>query len=324
MSPTTKLTVFTVITAVILGSLSAASSNASSSKPIAALQPVDPLVPPTPTSADQPAAPASDIDEETQHVLAFKAKVAEVKSAAADNGKLCRKIHWLPNRTYELKGHKNMSTHVVFPESAVDVIVGNKDLWTQEHEQNHVFIKPNTTLAEGNTSTLTFIGDSGNSYEFILTRTDNTDESDSCVVISHDNDMINSPNWHRQEKREKQVVAAVINMEEKQKSEIINQQRSALDQYRGTIYTRYQWKSTDSWFGQNFVSDVYDDGRWTYIRVTDDNKGVMSVYGLMHGKHNVLQFKYDETTKIYRISGIYPELMLAYGDNNVRITRQSK
>jgi type IV secretory pathway VirB9-like protein len=237
--------------------------------------------------------------------------------------KHCRTIHWLGNRVYTLQSHKNMSTHIIFPESAVDVVVGNKDLWTQEHQLNHVFIKPNTLLSEGSTSTLSYIGESGNSYEFILSRVEDSNDADECVVVTRDGEMLNTANWQKFQNKDKAIVDYLTIQNEKQKKQIISQQRNALDKYRGSIYTGYKWQSTNKWLGQNFVSDVYDDGRWTYIRITDDSKGVMAIYGTLDGKKDVLQFKYDETTKMYRISGIYPQLTLAYGKNCVVITRQT-
>jgi type IV secretory pathway VirB9-like protein len=236
--------------------------------------------------------------------------------------KQCQKIQWTGNRVYTIKGSMNMATHFVFPESSVDVIVGNKDLWQEEHKLNHVFIKPTTTKSEGDMSTLTFIGESNTSYEFILKRVPDS-EAVPCVVISRNGDMLNSANWSNYQNRDKRLVEILSAQFERDKTQIIKQQQNALDKYRGTIYTRYKWKESGTWFAHNFVSDVYDDGRWTYIRVNSDNKGVMSIVGMLEGKTVTLQFTYDETTKMYRVSGIYPKLTLAYGNDTVVIDRQS-
>jgi len=233
----------------------------------------------------------------------------------------CQTIHWVGNRVYTIKGSINMATHFVFPESAVDVIVGNKDLWVEEHKLNHVFVKPNTSKSEGEVSTLTYIGESNTSYEFVLKRVPDS-EAQPCVIIERNGSMMNNRNWNNYQNRDKQIVQALTSQFEQEKLQIIKQQQNALDKYRGTIYTSYKWKEAGGWFGNNFVSDVYDDGRWTYIRVNSDNKGVMSICGCVDGKNVVLQFTYDETTKMYRVSGIYPKLTLAYGSDSVVIDRQ--
>ncbi|MEO8965424.1 MAG: TrbG/VirB9 family P-type conjugative transfer protein [Gammaproteobacteria bacterium] len=243
---------------------------------------------------------------------AYEAKIAQQ----------CQMIHWIGNRVYTIKGSMNMATHFVFPEPSVDVIVGNKDLWVEEHKLNHVFVKPNTNKSDGSVSTLTYIGESNTSYEFILKRVPDS-EAVPCVIVDRNGSMLNSGSWNRYQNRDKEIIQALSSQFEREKTQIIKQQQNALDKYRGTIYTSYKWREAGGWFGHNFVSDVYDDGRWTYIRVNSDNKGVMSICGCVEGKNVVLQFSYDETTKMYRVSGIYPKLTLAYGKDSVVIERQN-
>jgi type IV secretory pathway VirB9-like protein len=233
----------------------------------------------------------------------------------------CQVIHWVSNRVYTVKGSMNMGTHMVFPETAIDSVVGNKDLWTKEGTLNHVFVKPNSKEPDGNLSTLTFVGKSNTSYEFILKRVPDAQDV-PCVIVLRDGDMLNKTAWNNYQDRDKQIIQLMSAQFQQQKNQIIAQQQNALDKYRGMIYTGYTWQSR-GWFGRNLISDVYDDGRWTYIRVNDDNKGIMAIYGMLDGKKNVLQFSYDETNKMYRVAGIYPTLKLAYGKNTLVITRKS-
>jgi|JI10StandDraft_1071094.scaffolds.fasta_scaffold42960_3 type IV secretory pathway VirB9-like protein len=243
-------------------------------------------------------------------------------SAADSDVQQCKIINWVGNRVYTIKGSMNMGTHIVFPEASIDVVVGNKSLWTEEHEANHVFIKPNTNKSDGEQTTLTYIGESNASYEFIIKRVSDS-ENVPCVVITRNGKMLNYTAWNNYKNKDKEVIKYLATQFGQQKKQIISQQQNALDKYRGSIYTGYKWNSSGSWFGNNFVSDVYDDGRWTYVRVSNDNKGVMSIYGVLNSKKTILEFSYDESTKLYRISGIYPQIILAYGKDSVTITRQS-
>ncbi len=234
----------------------------------------------------------------------------------------CQVIHWIPNRIYTITGSLDFGTHITFPENAVDVIVGNKGLWTEEHRLNHVFIEPNTDKPEGAASNMTYIGDSNSSYEFILKRVPN-DEVIPCVIVERDGGLINNSSWNTYQQHDQNMVHLITQQFDQEKSEIIKQQQNALDKYRGMIYTGYTKQNNAGWFGNDFVSDVYDDGRWTYIRINNDEKAVMSIYGVIDGKKDVLQYSYDETTKLYRVSGIYQQLILVYGKNQIIINRNN-
>ena len=234
----------------------------------------------------------------------------------------CQVIHWIPNRLYTITGSLDFGTHITFPENAVDVIVGNKGLWTEDHRLNHVFIEPNTDKPEGAESNMTYIGDSNSSYEFILKRVPN-DEVIPCVIVERDGGLINNSSWNTYQQQDQNIVHLLADQFNQEKNEIIKQQQNALDKYRGMIYTGYTKQNNAGWFGNDFVSDVYDDGRWTYIRVNNDEKAVMSIYGVIDGKKDVLQYSYDETTKLYRVSGIYQQLILVYGKNQIIINRNN-
>lgn len=241
---------------------------------------------------------------------------------SAINIQQCQIINWIGNRVYTIKGGLNMATHLVFPEPALDVIVGNKTLWTEEHQANHVFIKPNTNNEEGRQTTLTYIGQSNTSYEFILQRVAD-DSITPCVIVTRQGSLLNDAAWNNFQNRDQQLLKLLVEQFAQQKQQIIAQQQNALDKYRGSIYTGYKWYSSGYWFGSSFVSDVYDDGRWTYIRVSNDKKGVMAIYGVIGGKKSLLQFSYDANTLMYRLSGIFPQIILAYGKDTVTINRQS-
>ncbi len=233
----------------------------------------------------------------------------------------CQVIHWEPNHVYTITGSLNIGTHVIFPETGVDAVVGNKELWKVEHNLNHVFLKPTSTLPDGEISSLSFVGDSNTSYEFILKRVPD-EQAKSCVVIERCGEMMNDTAWDNYQSKDKRMVSLLADQLQQEKKQIISQQQNALDKYRGMIYTRYSSCPSCGWFGKDYVSDVYDDGRWTYIRIQNDCKPIMAIYGELDCKKNLLQFTYDETTKIYRISGIYQKLILSYGNNSITIVRK--
>ena len=71
----------------------------------------------------------------------------------------CKTIHWKEGARYTITGSLHLATHITFPVSkSADPVVGNSELWNIESAGNHVFLKPNSTLDAGKTTTLTFIG----------------------------------------------------------------------------------------------------------------------------------------------------------------------
>lgn len=249
--------------------------------------------------------------------------VGEISSFAKKRPavKMCQVIHWIPDRIYTITGSLNMGTHIILPENAIDVIVGNKDLWNESHRVNHVFIKPNSNSSDGSETTITYVGQSNTSYEFIIKRVSD-DKAVPCVIVMRDGGMLNNAAWDNYESRDQRIIQLLSKQFSQKEKQIIAQQQNALDKYRGSIYTNYTWRC-GGWFCKDYISDVWDDGRWTYIRVNNDNRGVMAIYGMLDGKEDVLQFRYDETTKEYRVAGIYKQLKLSYGKSSVVINRKS-
>ena len=94
-----------------------------------------------------------------------------------------------------------------------------------------------------------------------------------------------------------------------------------LKKYRSFIYTRYKWTEGMGFKGSKLVTDVYDDGRFTFIRVVADQRGVLAVSAEIDGKQEMIQYNLDSDS-IYKISGIYPEFNLQYGKSKVKITRK--
>jgi type IV secretory pathway VirB9-like protein len=249
----------------------------------------------------------------------------------AGSSEKCEVIHWQPDHVYTLTGSINYATHITMPvSSSVDPVVGNSDresstgLWHVEYRQgqNNLFFKPtDKRLADGSQTNMTYVGDDGNSYEFILKRVDQPKYV--CVVIEKNGGLMDGSWSHYQTPNQRLMKLLSVQLHQqntqitRSDQQIISQQRKALSAYRSHIYTDYTWSGRGDWWGTHDVNSVYDDGRWTYIRLNTDNKGVMSVYGIVSGHQELLQYHYDAQNKVYRISGIYPALVLIYDKNTL-------
>jgi type IV secretory pathway VirB9-like protein len=79
------------------------------------------------------------------------------------------------------------------------------------------------------------------------------------------------------------------------------------------IYARYEWKEP--------VTDVYDDGRFTYIRFKKDNRGLLAVTAEIDDKMEMVQYELD-SENVYSVAGIFPKFILKYGQTKVTVTRK--
>ncbi|HDZ55287.1 hypothetical protein LCGC14_0393320 [marine sediment metagenome] len=95
----------------------------------------------------------------------------------------------------------------------------------------------------------------------------------------------------------------------------------ALRRFRYHVYTRYNWDQGKGFAAQGLVSDVYDDGRFTYIRLHQPNRGLMSVETEVGEKTAIVPTKYDDTYGMYVVSGIYPSFTLRVDDARINIAR---
>lgn len=246
----------------------------------------------------------------------------------ADESKQCKVLHWKNDKIFNIKSSINHATHIMTPKELIaQPIVGSQELWDAESSKNHAFIKPNSKAQEGKSTTLSLIDSSGVSYDFYVTRVDAN--PDTCIRIIQSNHILPEGFMSGYESKEEKEVKALmaensaLRLEQARFEEVSKEQsQSALKNYRNMIYTRYKVKNAQGFVGTQVVTDVWDDGRFTYLRLNTDNKGLFTVSAKVEGGQEMLEYKYDKANKIYRIPGIFPKLVLSYGKSHVDVIRE--
>lgn len=246
--------------------------------------------------------------------------------AAAADVQACSSIQWQPNRVYVLKARLHHAVHIILPEPLNGKPVnGNPDLWTVDGVGNHTFVKPtNKDDPEGSSTSVTIVGQSNSSYDFRVQRV--TSGADDCVYIQKDGSLISGEtDWRTsEEKRVAQLQRQVELMQQQisESSKAADQKAlDALSAYRGRVFTAYKWGEGKGFLGKNVISDVWDDGRFTFIRVAADNKGLMQVTANVDGRNEAIEYDYDSNQKLYTLAGLYPEVTLHYDKSTIKITR---
>lgn len=238
----------------------------------------------------------------------------------------CKTFNWSPGDIITIETEMYKQTHIVLPEESLDVIYGTKELWEQAFTSNHIWIKPTTKEPEGKETTVTAIGSSGNSYEFTVKRVANM--GSHCAIIKASNGLINRNNWLPKDDVKSAQVAQLQQQLAKASVDTANAQleskriaAAAVKSYRSSLYSNYSWKGGSGWFATSGIDTVQDDGRFTYIRLKSDNRGILSVLAEIDGTPEVLEKVYDASKREYKIAGVYPKFVLRAGDSEMTITR---
>jgi type IV secretory pathway VirB9-like protein len=242
--------------------------------------------------------------------------------AVDDSPNSCKVYHWKPNDIIQVQAQLFKTTSIKLPEDSLDVIWGAKELWFTESVKNYVFIKPLTSKPDGQETVFTVVGQSGNSYEFSIERVPHL--ISHCVVVDPSGGLINKTAWNQADAAQVNLVSSLRSQVSQLQKEIDRKTEEALKLYRAAINSNYEWGKADGWYAATgtVVESVYDDGRFTYVKLHDDARGLMTILGDIEDKSEILESSYKAETHTYVISGIFPKFILRAGDSNLVITRK--
>ncbi|MFA0012018.1 hypothetical protein AB4391_01530 [Vibrio lentus] len=216
--------------------------------------------------------------------------------------------------------------------------VSNPHLWDVDGLEgtNQILIKPNSDQPEGKSTMIFAFTEDGQVFDILATRT-KAKSNQACVLVNDDSSLMSKeqkakisafmtqkqeaamPDRSRQTiaRLRKELAATTKEAKETQAKAVVD----ALRKYRYRIYTRYVWDDGDQFIGRDAISDVYDDGQFTYLRLSNPNRGVLSVETEIGGKAAIAPTKYDDAYGIYKITGIYPSFRLRIDDITVEVQR---
>lgn len=252
---------------------------------------------------------------------------------AVEGVQSCRVIKWQPNEVYAIKSALHQRTHIILPEPIQgNPVPGNPQLWDVDGENVHLFIKPkNYGNNEGGKTTVTAISVTNNSYDFVVSRVKRN--PDICVKIEMDNTFRKGANgatakqgWATAVERENKLLQTQLMMARNQatteRAKLKDMVNQAINKYKSNVYTGYQWSGSGGFLGTDQVSDVWDDGRFTYIRLRNSNKGLMQIIGKIDGKDEVVDYDYDSNTRLYTVAGLFSQFVMKYEDSKLTVTRE--
>lgn len=245
----------------------------------------------------------------------------------------CRVIHWKPDSVLTIDSAVGLGTRIELPSDLLFDPVTSSTLWDAEGSATQVVVKPNSNEPLGKSAVVRLFTNDGNAYDVLANRATGT--GDVCVKIVADGMFFNPgarAAMTAQSSRMAQGAAAMGMQAQQAQQQLVQVRRQAEDdkkkavmealrRFRYHVYTRYTWTEGKGFAAENIITDVYDDGRFTYIRLDRPNRGLLSVETEVGGKTAVVPTKYDDAYGMYVISGIYPSFTLRQDKEKIEITR---
>ncbi|MFW5400284.1 TrbG/VirB9 family P-type conjugative transfer protein [Yersinia sp. 1252 StPb PI] len=265
--------------------------------------------------------------KKTLSLLAVTAAFTYSNAEAAQ----CRVVSWKENMVLNVNSALYLGTRVQLPEGTQIVTSEPKNsniLWDVDGAANQILIRPTSAEVGGEKTMATVFLTNGQALDIEATRVP-ASQNMACVVINgnsngilsrSDRSAINSYSSSGMADAgamRSQLNEMRLNSESDKRTAVMD----ALRKYRYHIFTRYNWSTGKGFAGKNIISDVYDDGRFTYIRLSNPNRGLMAVQAEVGGKKAIVPTKYDDAYAIYSMSGIYPKFTLTLDGVELEINR---
>ncbi|WP_257214481.1 TrbG/VirB9 family P-type conjugative transfer protein [Vibrio coralliilyticus] len=252
---------------------------------------------------------------------------------------VCDKMRYKDGDIVEVKSALLMGGRIQLPSTLIaKPVVSNSHLWDVEGAEGttHILLKPNSKEAEGKSTMIYAFTSDGGAYDIMATRVE-AKHNQPCVRIENKNAFLNpqqqlalkraanpqntmpiGQDSARNSRLEKELASIKTRSEDEKKRAVVN----ALRKYQYRIYTRYEWDEGKEFVGNNTVADVYDDGQFTFIRLANPNRGILSVETVIGGKTAIAPTKYDDAYGMYRVTGIYPTFTMRVDDVKIEVKRR--
>jgi hypothetical protein len=231
-----------------------------------------------------------------------------------------------------------VATRIELPGEIANIAVSVPGFWDSAFKGDSVWVRPRTAVPEAQNTGLSAILADGRKYDFLVNREEAVPQS--CVIVR---DMQESPprqaaqatargTGRRGPSREEQerALAAMMDQQRAYEAQLQEMRRQVEQQasdrikaFQYSINTRYRWdgKKGDG-AAADLVTAVYDDGRFTYVRVATSAFGLPSLSGELGDKDVVLQYDYDDLTGVFTVQGLYDRIRVRIGSHEISVRRE--
>lgn len=278
----------------------------------------------------QAGAPAPAKDPPAQPVPAKVAMPAQPHGTLA----ACRVVLLPPGTRETIQANVNVGTRIQFPGEVKTFQVDTPGLWDGSAKDDSLFIRPKTTDPDAAATGVSVFLANGRKFDFVVERTDAL--PNRCVLVA---DFPPSPaaahatdsKPRRPARLSSRATAQLLARQQEQfdqqlaemRRQIESQARDRIKAFQYAINTRYAWAGNpNSPDERELISAVYDDGRFTYVRIATSAFGLPSLAASLNDKDVLVHYTYDDLTGVFTVQGLYDRLRVRLGSHQIDITRQ--
>ncbi|AIW17502.1 TrbG/VirB9 family P-type conjugative transfer protein [Vibrio tubiashii] len=222
-----------------------------------------------------------------------------------------------------------LGTRIELPSSLVELpLVTNAQRWDVLGDvgSKHIMLAPINNEKGGESTMIFAFTKDGKAFDIRADRVLTNDKNDSCVIIGN-RSKFSRASTYKQPLSENVAIPAPPKKEvvptPKKKPVTVDTQKlvsKAMKDYQQQIFTNYKWKQSGSFFGENVLSDIYDDGRQTFIRLNKPNQRNVTVETILNGNATSQPVNVVGNNLI-SVYGVYTKFVIKVADVSVSVTR---
>jgi type IV secretion system protein VirB9 len=224
-----------------------------------------------------------------------------------------RTVTYDPKDIVTIPTQIRFTTVVVLPESEriVDFVVGDKAFWVIEGIQNFAYIKPSKAGASTN---VTLITANGKLYSFVLNEVSDVDDTPDLKIFIQDSEPELTPARPRFVPIEEADNLREALVQVAQDAE--NDKEWFRREYGKQLHFVYKFKKNKEPF---FVSAIYHDDKFTYIRSDAQEKPALYEYTEDNDTLNLVNFQMEDG--LYIVPKVLERGRLSIGKNRLDFER---
>lgn len=248
-----------------------------------------------------------------------------------------------------IEANINVATRLEFPVTVRRVEVSTPALWDATYAEHSAWVRPKTQVAVAGQTGLTVFLVNGRTLDFLVNASSTVPPS--CVLVveppqpaaaqpSPASPPQQAPRTPEEAAGDREAAAAraraasasatrrrasedarLAERFAAMRRQVEQQAMDRIKQFQHSIDTNYTWGGSGRG-DQYLVQAVYDDGRFTYVRIKTDAFGVPAITGRVNGADTLLQYTYDDLTGVFTIQGLFDRLNLSLGTHSIPIRRR--
>ena len=228
----------------------------------------------------------------------------------------CQMVNYQSGDVIDVKTSVMLGSRIQLPANLIKPpLVTNGQNWDVEGaiNSNQIMIAP-LDERKGGESTMVFAyTDDGKVFDIVARRVSNKD-NEPCVIIGSRAKFTYAAVQY--EPKRPKITVPPVKRHFKPEKKI---EDDAINKYRKQIFTRYNW--SENIFSDELISDVYDDGRRTYVRLVKPNQTI-KITATVNGKEITIPVVADkDNSTMFNFAGVHSKFVVNQGSTNITVTR---